>query len=480
VGGNTLAATGAFGTISNNHVDLISNNLVRGRLSNLGEFFIGTTNTTLPGDLMNGVSNATFPWAINGYSAFNGSGVYGSITAGTTVFAGVQGEYTSTSLGVFNTAGVRGLNATPATGTGFRNLVPTGPQAGIVGSTLAGSGSFMFGVHGSFSSTSIRCGAVFGDDFGFAAGALGYYASTLVDYGVYGFGQAYQVGLAGGRYANPNDPFSAGASEGWDGQTNTNIGMGVYGGVMGGWIRGMAYGMNVRGTRYSMYVDGYSYTNKPIAQLINPDNGSANRIPAYTSSAMTSDVSSRGKVQMINGEAHISFDANFAAVITDPSDLVITVTPTGNSNGVYVSSVDANGFTVKENNNGTASVQLSWIAVATIKGQEQLNVPAEVLATDFDSKMQGVMFNENNTTDTPQPLWWDGTQIRFDTPPAKQADPNYTSNAREQDGVQPTRETTPAPRNNYVPQQQPQQQPAPAPRATRPSATPAPAASRPR
>jgi hypothetical protein len=98
VGGNTLANTGNLGTVSNNHVDLMSNNIVRGRLSNLGEFFIGTTNTTLAGDLLNGVSNATFPWAINGYSSFNGSGTYGAIQANTnTQFAGVQGESDATN-----------------------------------------------------------------------------------------------------------------------------------------------------------------------------------------------------------------------------------------------------------------------------------------------------------------------------------------------------------------------------------------------
>ena len=38
---NTLNATGAFGSKSNNHVDFLSNNVVRGRLTNLGEFLLG-------------------------------------------------------------------------------------------------------------------------------------------------------------------------------------------------------------------------------------------------------------------------------------------------------------------------------------------------------------------------------------------------------------------------------------------------------
>ena len=96
-----------MGTADNVHVDLYSNNIVRGRLSNLGEFFIGTTATAMLGDLMNGVSNATFPWALNGYSSFNGGGTFGSVMAGTTVFGGVQGEHNGSSL---IGAGVRGID----------------------------------------------------------------------------------------------------------------------------------------------------------------------------------------------------------------------------------------------------------------------------------------------------------------------------------------------------------------------------------
>ena len=124
-GTNALAATGFLGTSTNQHMDLVSNNLVRGRLSNLGEFFIGTTTTALAGDLMNGVSNATFPWAINGYSSFNGSGVYGRIMSGSTNFGGVQGEYFGTSgtgagvrgiAGAGNNLGVNGQNINVTTG----------------------------------------------------------------------------------------------------------------------------------------------------------------------------------------------------------------------------------------------------------------------------------------------------------------------------------------------------------------------------
>jgi hypothetical protein len=129
-GTNALTATGFLGTSSNNHMDLVSNNIVRGRLSNLGEFFIGTTNTVLTGDLMNGVGNTTFPWAVNGYSAFNGSGSYGSVTGGGTIFAGVQGEYLGTNIGG---AGVRGISNNSSNGV-------QGQELSFIGWAVRGDG----------------------------------------------------------------------------------------------------------------------------------------------------------------------------------------------------------------------------------------------------------------------------------------------------------------------------------------------------
>jgi hypothetical protein len=410
--GNTLAATGRFGTLSNNHIDLVTNNLVRGRLSNLGEFFIGTTNTTLAGDLLNGVSNATFPWAVNGYSSFNGGGVYGAIQAGTTVFAGVQGEYNSTSLGTFNTAGVRGIYAGSGSGTGFRNLAATGPETGVTGIINNTTTPYAFGVFGTSPGTTPRTGGVFGDDGGFAMGALGYFAQNGTDYAVYGFGSAYQNGVITGKRDTTEalkDP-------------NNMIGLGIYGGVMGGWIRGLVYGAHVHGERFSLYVDGPSFTNQPTVNLI--DTGAAQRQVTYTISSPTPDVYTHGRATMKRGQASVKVPETFRASISSQaklndqhSDVVITVTPLGETKGLYLSRITEDGFEVKENGGGQSSVDFSWIAVAT-RADVAPSLPPEVLAADFDRKMDDVMTNEHSP-EAHRPLWWDGTQVRFDGAPQR-------------------------------------------------------------
>jgi hypothetical protein len=419
-GGNTFAATTNFGTVSNNHVDLITFNTVRGRLTNLGEFFIGTTNTALPGDLMGAVGNATFPWAVNGYTNFNGGGVYGAIQgANNTAFAAVQGENNSTT-GSINSAAVRGINNSITAGNGFRNVGATGPRMGVNG-TITQTGSYSFGVYGSIPSITIRTGGLFGDDGGIAMGSVGYYASNGNDYSFYAFGNVagldFSQGGAGGRLQSP------------DAVSNTHIGMGVYGGVMGGWIRGQAYGAHVKGDRYSLYVDGQTVTNKPITQIVETQEGE--RLPTYTPTSLKTDVTARGRSSLEEGRKFIAFERNFAAIISpDPAEMTITVTPTGNSNGVYVESVQENGFWVKENNNGNSNVSFNWIAIGTRKGFEQPETASEVLERGFDQKMNGVMHHELNTNAEGKPIWWDGQQVRFDTPPAKQPDKDIFTGQR--------------------------------------------------
>jgi len=141
IGGNTSTSDFSVGTNSNYSFDFRTNNLVRGRISSLGEFFIGATSTVMAGDLMNGVSNATFPWAVNGYSSFNGSGVFGSILAGnTTTYGAVQGEHIGSGTG----AGVRGMtnNANAIGVNGSVSVLPVNGWGGLFQNDLGYTGFF--------------------------------------------------------------------------------------------------------------------------------------------------------------------------------------------------------------------------------------------------------------------------------------------------------------------------------------------------
>lgn len=393
VGGNTLTVGGSgnLGTVTNSHVDLITNNIVRGRISNLGEFFIGTTATVLAGDLMNGVGNATFPWAVNGYSTFNGAGVYGAVQGGATIFGGVQGEYNGTNA---HGAGTRGIYVSATAGTSF-----VASACGVEGTAIS-TGTYKFGVYGS-GGTSTRSGGVLGYDYGLAIGALGYFASNSVDYAVYGFGQAHTNGVAGGKMmAGSND------------EVNTTIGLGIGGGFMAGWIQGEVYGTMVKGDRFGMYVNGKTYVNEPVIQLMEGDDA---RIPVYASTSMEVEVSDKGRATLQNGACFVSFSEEFKKVMSaDLNEMIVVVTPMGSTKGVYVASISEAGFQISENDGGNSTVQLNWMVTTKQKGS--VSHSNEIIANDFETKMNGLMTTDADPNTIAQPVWWDGQDIRFDAP----------------------------------------------------------------
>lgn len=335
---------------------------------------------------------------------------------------GVQGQSSGTSgIGVYGIAGgtvdgagVYGGHTAGATGTGF---TITNCRGAVKGQGAV-TGSYGFGVIGSGGS-STRSGGVLGDDYNTARGALGYYSSGSVDYGVYAFGN-YNLGAFGGK----SDMTTL--------EENSYIGIGVYGGVMGGWFRGLKYGTLVKGESFSLYVDGKTYTNTFIAQLDNTNEGT--RSPSYMTTSTSVDIIDKGVGVIRNGQASVSFNNSFSSVISDNIPVIVTITPIGKSKGIYLESVSKNGFVVKEiDDNSTISqnefnfietgqkssnVQFTWIAIGTKAGYENITHSQELLSNDFDEIMDGVMFNDSDSTKNGTPIWWDGSQVRHDSPPA--------------------------------------------------------------
>lgn len=393
IAGNTLTGTGIWGSLSNDHVDFYSNNLVRGRLSNLGEFFIGTTATAITGDLMNAVSNAAFPWAINGYSSFDGAGTYGRVMAGATIYAGVQGEYSGTNP---SGAGTRGLYVSNTAGTSFAAYA-----SGLSGSEVivGGNGQYKFGVAGE-GGQQIRTAGIFGNDFGVRMAALGYYAASGLDYSTYGFGNAVFTGIAGGKMANPLGDF------------NNEIGLGMYGGIMGGWIKGLEYGANFSGKRYGAYVDGKTLTNN-VYVVLNAD-ATGSRTPSYAATSLSVDINAKGTAALVNGEAEVIFNETYQNLLSKEKPIIVTVSPMGETKGIYIVSVTNRGFKIKENNNGASNATFNWIAIGE-KAGEAPQISPEILSKDFDMNIDGVMHNDYG--DYPaKAMWWNGTDIQFGEP----------------------------------------------------------------
>ena len=258
-------------------------------------------------------------------------------------------------------------------------------------------------------------------------GALAYGNSAGNHYSVYGFGQTYTTGVANGA-VNPNHVVGAVNPNNIPVNNtilpNDQIGMGINGGVMGGWINSPLYGMYIKGNRYGLYTEGKTFTNDMIVQLQDSKNASANKVATYMATSTTVDITTRGTSKLQNGAMDIRFTSDFSGVVSDQEPIVVTITPLGESNGVYVTNVSSTGFTVVENGKGTSNVQFNWIAVGVKQGYETPQIPQEVLSQTYNQTMDNVMISDNISQVSANPIWWDGSNIRFDAIPKGFANPS--------------------------------------------------------
>ena len=397
IDGGTTGVTGTtatqgihfLGTYDNTNIDIRTNGTHAARVSSLGEFFIGALETVLPGDLMNGVSegNTLFPWALNGYTDQDGGGVYGSVTAGSTTFAAVQGEYTGTAP---TGPGVRGITFNDASGSNFTNDI----SAGTVGSLL-NTAAYSFGVEGDVGdNVTNRTGGVIGTDL-VASGSLGYYANNGNSFSVYAFGGTRNNGNAGGKTSNST--------------LDTSIGLGVHGGVIGAWVKGHEYGTVFTGDRFANYNQGKTITNEAYIVLDKKQDGT--RAVSYANTSMSQDIQDKGVGKLINGTSYIPFNKDYAQIIDDKAPIIVTVTPFGESNGVHIVAVDKNGFTIKENKGGQSNVAFNWIAIAE-KKIKATPLSEEILSADFDRNLNALMSDENSDEPTTA-IWSENGTVKF-------------------------------------------------------------------
>lgn len=394
----TTGGTHFLGTYDNTNMDIRTNGLHRARVSALGEFFIGAYNTVLPGDLMNGVSvgNALFPWAINGYTDQDGAGTYGLVQAGATNFAGVQGEYSgSNSEG----PGVRGLSNSTGSGTTLNDA-----NAGVNGQ-LGTTTAFAFAIKGQTTGNTARqVGGVMGiNNNGGGYGMLGYRRSNGTQYAVLG-NVAYQ-----------NNTFRT--SENSD--VLNSIGIGTNGGLLGAHFKGNKYGTITKGDRFASYTDGSSISNKGYAVVNTTKSG--DKVATFVPTSTTVDVSTKGTGKLVDGTAKISFDKNYSSITDKNKPVIVTVSPMGETKGVYISEVTNDGFIVKENGNGKSNATFYWIAIGEKNNSEEMNVPSELLTKDFDTNLDSFLTIDEEAKDTSKAMWWNGTSLEFGKTAPKEA-----------------------------------------------------------
>ena len=256
-----------------------------------------------------------------------------------------------------------------------------------------------------------RSGGIIGIGVMGVWGSAGYRNSGGNDFGIYSTSAVTGTAIGTGRNTNQTNA------------NNSGIGLGVNGGVIGGYVSGEQYGFVSKGELFGAYIMGNTITNKPITQIETVNN---NRVISYATTATTVDVTTRGKGKLTNGSAFVAFDAAFIQIAElNEENLNITITARGNTNGVYIEKITDKGFYVKENSNGTNSVNFNWTAVSVRKGYENgVALSKEILDANWESNMNKVMHNENSTTTQAKPIYFNGSSVLFTEIP-KQPDSAY-------------------------------------------------------
>jgi len=304
--GNNLAGTGIFGTTSNNHIDIYTNNIVRGRLSNNGQMSYGTAAPAFTGAIGSFVSNSTYPTALFAHAVTG---------TGNAIFA-----YTDPS----NTTSLSTISA---------NNTSSGSGSAVFGSYLgSNSNTLISGVQGSYASSVTTSGGV--GVIGYNSVSTGYNRMGVL--GSYN-GNAYGIGVIGLGY-NGVIPSS----------TTTDYGV-------VGWV-----GNN---TNYSGYFNGnHVVSNGTKSGSVPTSKGNQLLYVTETPEVWFEDI---GGGKLANGEVTIQLDPLYleTVVIDDQHPMRVFIQMEGESNEVYVIP-GTSSFVVKERNGGTSNAGFSYRVMA--------------------------------------------------------------------------------------------------------------------
>jgi len=290
-------------------------------------------------------------------------------------------------------------------GTGYSHYNSLG---GVKGYNYWGN-PYTFGVGGfSYLDNNRSGGSIGGNHYGTTWGCLSYQNSAGTEYG----GYLTSYGSGAGDYLPSID-----------------IGMGSWGDLFGADIHGRVYGTFTEGENYALFSSGTVFKNDLDVHLQKTKDNSMNVL--YTNVSTDVTVQTSGYVTLSAGRCDITFDDNFSSVVSDEIPIVVTVTPVGQSEGVYIEQVNKNGFSIVENNNARSSVKVSFIAIGRRAGYENPQLPAEVIAADYTDKISRGLHNDADTETDGEGLYYENGQLNVGQHYSTLPDPNKPAQPEE-------------------------------------------------
>ena len=102
---------------------------------------------------------------------------------------------------------------------------------------------------------------------------------------------------------------------------------------------------------------------------------SARRVRTYSPQSSEPMIEDNGEAQLVSGTAYVRLDPAFANVTDQRSIYSVSITPEGNSNGLFVTQKTLTGFAVRENNGGKSTLAFEYRIVAKPFGSTAKRLP---------------------------------------------------------------------------------------------------------
>ena len=98
-------------------------------------------------------------------------------------------------------------------------------------------------------------------------------------------------------------------------------------------------------------------------------------VAEYAPRSTEPKIDDEGEGTLRNGTAHVGLDPAFANVIDAHATYLVTLTPEGDCNGLYVTGRTSSGFDVHESHAGRSSIGFAYRIVAKPYGVDQPRLP---------------------------------------------------------------------------------------------------------
>ncbi len=264
---------------------------------------------------------------------------------------------------------------------------------------LASSNYGIYARVGTSAASNVKCGGAFysySDSISYGAFMLGE-SDSNVAYGAYGYARQNGASNAyGGYFANASDG------------TGTRIG--VYAGSNGNaWSGNYALYAGATGATAGQNYGLYSYVSNatdyalyaPNGQKswVNPDpEDPAKSIVYVTLEGGISGTYHAGRARLSGGRVTVVLPDHFRKVTSPEENVMVTVTPRGRCNGLFVSESDNASFTVEELAGGESNVEFDFIVMGYRLGYEDYEPIRENLDyVPFQGNLEGMDETETTT-----------------------------------------------------------------------------------